>query len=61
MIFEFPTKKQKNEAGQDYVNCKICGKSFTEGQLREEETFSTWVPVDFAIVFSHQNMPNIDR
>ena len=32
VTIEFSTKKQKNDSGQDYVNCKLCGKYFTEGR-----------------------------
>ena len=32
ITIEFSTKKQKTDSGQEYVNCNICGKYFTEGR-----------------------------
>ena len=50
ITIEFSTKQQKTDSGQEYVNCNVWGKYFTEG----------WKLVEHAMI-THNGSEIIDK
>ena len=42
LTIKFSTKKQKTDSGQDYVNCNVCGKYFTDGRKLVDPAMITY-------------------